>query len=225
MLLPNVFLLLVLLAATAAPSRADQGYRLGLKFAQVAVASQRAQHRVALQCMAAVRNNVLVKTVAVETHPGILLLAESPANVTGRLKGREGFRFSSQDKNLVVASQFSVGVLYGVSALLRPLQDGQAFANRNGCNCPRRKGAARSQINPSPCPTSPLNAVIHHGRGSDEVQLAPKKCTWSGLCLLSQPIYSFHPWRSAENQKSYAHAAGKRFMFNWRRPPHYRDSS
>ncbi|RYY21317.1 MAG: hypothetical protein EOO36_01110 [Cytophagaceae bacterium] len=242
MLLRNV--LLLVLAAPAAPGRADDGYRRWLKYNRLADAGQRAQQRAALPFSTAASNDVvIVKTAAAElprgllgqlvlaraentaAKCGILLSVKSSGSVAGGLRSREEFRIFSRGENLVVASQRSVGVLYGVFALLRQLQNGHAIANLNGRSGSRKKGATHLRMKASPYPTPPLGRVVHQLRGSHGVRPATTKCPWPALYLKSQPSYSYYPCLPAQSGKSYAYAPGKPLIFNWQWPPPYSDSS
>ena len=157
MLLRSLLLLLVLVGA-APLCRADDGYRLWLKYDLVADATQRAQYRAAAQFIASNSANAVAKTAAAElqrglqgllgqavpvvakaesTKHGILLVVDPSANVSGSSNSPDGYRISSQGRNLVVTGKSGAGVLYGVFALLRQLQTGQSIAGLNSSSSPR----------------------------------------------------------------------------------------
>jgi alpha-glucuronidase len=157
MLLRSLLLLLVLVGA-APRCRADDGYRLWLKYDLVADAGQRAQYRAAAQFISSNNSDAVLKTAAAElqrglqgllgqpvplvakgesTKRGILLAIDPSANVLGNPASKEGYRISTQGRNLVVTGGSGAGVLYGVYALLRQLQTGQSLANLNLSSSPR----------------------------------------------------------------------------------------
>ena len=157
MLLRSLLLLLVL-AGTAPLCRADDGYRLWLRYDLVADATQRAQYRAAAQFIASNSADVVAKTAAAElqrglqgllgqpvpvvakaegTRRGIILIVDPTANVSGSSASPDGYRISSQGRNLVVTGKSGAGVLYGVFGLLRQLQTGQSIVGLNSSSSPR----------------------------------------------------------------------------------------
>ncbi|GAB3577504.1 alpha-glucuronidase family glycosyl hydrolase [Hymenobacter daeguensis] len=158
MFLRSLLLLLVFVGAVPL-CRADDGYRLWLKYDLVADAGQRAQYRAAAQFIASNGADAVLKTAAAElqrglqgllgqpvpvvakaeggTKRGILLSIDPSANVSGSSDSREGYRISTRGRNLVVTGRSGAGVLYGVFALLRHLQTGQSVAALNLSSSPR----------------------------------------------------------------------------------------
>jgi alpha-glucuronidase len=158
MLLRSLLLLLVLVGA-AHLCRADDGYRLWLKYDLVADATQRAQYRAAVQFIASNGADAVLKTAATElqrgvqgllgqpvpvvakaegsTKRGILLSIDPSANVSGSSDSRDSYRIATQGRNLLVTGRSGAGVLYGVFALLRQLQTGQSIAALNVSSSPR----------------------------------------------------------------------------------------
>ncbi|MBF9223063.1 alpha-glucuronidase family glycosyl hydrolase [Hymenobacter ruricola] len=153
--------LLLLLAIVAAAPRcvADDGYRLWLKYDLVADATQRAQFRAVAQYIAASGNDVVLKTAAAElqrglqgllgqavpvvaaapvgTQRGVVLTINPTANVFGSSTSRDAYHIAPQGRHLAVTGRSGAGVLYGVFALLRQLQTGQAIANLTLTSSPR----------------------------------------------------------------------------------------
>ncbi|WP_210521808.1 alpha-glucuronidase family glycosyl hydrolase [Hymenobacter terricola] len=154
MLLRSALLLLVFIVA-APCCRADDGYRLWLKYDLIADSPQRAQYRAAAQFIAANGPDAVLKTAAAElqrglqgllgqpvpvveqaangsSKRGILLVVSAAANVPDAARSTEGYRIFAQGRNLVVTGRSGAGVLYGVFALLRQLQTRQPLANLAG---------------------------------------------------------------------------------------------
>lgn len=152
-------LFLLVFVGVVAHCRADDGYRLWLKYDLVANAGQRAQYQAAAQFIASNGSDAVLKTAATElqrglqgllglavpvvanadgsTKRGILLSVDPSANVSGSSGSREGYRISTQGKNVVVTGRSGAGVLYGVFALLRHLQTGQSIDKLNLSSSPR----------------------------------------------------------------------------------------
>ena len=156
-------LFLLILAAAAPRCRADDGYRLWLKYDLMADGPQRAQYRAAAQFIATEGTEPVLKTAATElqrglqgllgqsvpvvgsgssassgsNRRGIVLRVSATANVPGTGIGGEGYRVFSEGKNLVVTGRSGAGVLYGVFALLRQLQTRQSIANLLLTSSPR----------------------------------------------------------------------------------------
>ncbi|MGY3091308.1 alpha-glucuronidase [Hymenobacter sp. UYAg731] len=152
-------LLLWLVIVVAAPRcRADDGYRLWLKYDLLGNAQQRAQYRAGLQFIASSSADGVVKTAATElqrglqgllgqpvpvvaqaadTKRGIRLMVDPSANVSGSSASPDGYRIATQGQQLLVTGRSGAGVLYGVYALLRQLQTGQSIAGLNLSSSPR----------------------------------------------------------------------------------------
>ncbi|MDO7845575.1 alpha-glucuronidase family glycosyl hydrolase [Hymenobacter sp. M29] len=147
-----------MLVAAAPRCVADDGYRLWLKYDLVADAGQRAQYRSAAQFIASNGSDAVLKTATTELQRGlqgllgqpvpllakaesnkrgILLLIDASANVSGSSASRAGFRISTQGRNILVTGRSGAGILYGVFALLRQMQTGQAIASLNISSSPR----------------------------------------------------------------------------------------
>ncbi|WP_201981623.1 alpha-glucuronidase family glycosyl hydrolase [Hymenobacter rubidus] len=158
MLLRSLLLLLVLVGA-APRCRADDGYRLWLKYDLIADAGLRARYRAAAQFIAVEGETEIAKTAAAElqrglqgllgqpvpvvakaaesNRRGIVLSVGPPANVSGSSGSRDGYRISAQGNTLRVVGGSGAGVLYGVFALLRQLQTGQALGGLKLSSSPR----------------------------------------------------------------------------------------
>ncbi|GAA4051779.1 alpha-glucuronidase family glycosyl hydrolase [Hymenobacter glaciei] len=150
---------MLVLAAAAPLCRADDGYRLWLKYDQLGDSPQRTQYRAAAQFIAATGNAEVLKTAAAElqrglqgllgqpvpvvasaagdTRRGIVLAIVPAAKVFGSPASLEGYRISTQGRNLTVMGRSGAGVLYGVYALLRQLQTSQPIAGLNLSSSPR----------------------------------------------------------------------------------------
>jgi alpha-glucuronidase len=154
--------LLLLAFFVAAPRcRADDGYRLWLKYDQLGDAPRRAEYRDAAQFIAATGSDAVLKTAAGElqrglqgllgqavpvlsnvpagnARRGILLETISPTTISGSSQSSaEDYRIFARGPQLVVAGGSGAGVLYGVFALLRQVQTGQPLAGLNVSSHPR----------------------------------------------------------------------------------------
>ncbi|MGI4875457.1 MAG: alpha-glucuronidase family glycosyl hydrolase [Janthinobacterium lividum] len=157
MLLRNVFLLLLLVAA-ARPSRADDGYRLWLKYDRVADAGQRQQYQRAAQFVASTGTTPVLQAAASELQRGlsgllgqpvpvvaaagsrtggIVLRVDAQASAAGQPLKAEGYRISPEKNNLVITGRTDRAVLYGAFALLRQVQTRQPLAGLNTSSNPR----------------------------------------------------------------------------------------
>ncbi|RZK30969.1 MAG: alpha-glucuronidase, partial [Hymenobacter sp.] len=153
-------LLLLLVSIAAMPQcRADDGYRLWLKYDLVREASIRAQYQAAMQGIALQGNTPVLQTAAAELQRGLqgllgqavplatpaglgtkrgIILAISPrAGAVSSPATKEGFRILSQGNNLLITSESGAGVLYGVFALLRQVQTRQPVAQLAMASSPR----------------------------------------------------------------------------------------
>lgn len=153
-------LLLLAFVTVAHRSRADDGYRLWLKYDPIADVAQRNAYRQATQYIVADGNSAVLKTAATELQRGlqgllgqqvpvvakaesgsakrgIILLVAPTANVFEGSASKDSYRLSAQGRNLVVTGRSDAGVLYGVFALLRQLQTRQSLTNLNLASSPR----------------------------------------------------------------------------------------
>ena len=154
MLLRNV-LLLFLLAGVARPSRADDGYRLWLKYDRVAETGLRQQYQAAARFVASPGSTPVLQAAATELGRGLRGLLGEPvlqlAAAGGRTGGivlrvaaagneqlgSEGYRIFSENKNLIISAATDRGVLYGSFALLRQLQTRQPLTGFTASSRPR----------------------------------------------------------------------------------------
>jgi alpha-glucuronidase len=157
MLLRNVFLLLITVAAVA-PVRADDGYRLWLKYDRVADAAARQQYVRSVQFIASagatptlraasgelqrglsglLGQSVPVVAVAGSRTGGIVLRVDAQASAGVQPLKAEGYRIFSEKNNLVVTGRTDRAVLYGAFALLRQVQTRQPLAELNVSSNPR----------------------------------------------------------------------------------------
>jgi alpha-glucuronidase len=158
MLLRNVLLLLVLATATAAPSRADDGYRLWLKYDRVADATARQQYLRNAQFIASpgttptlraasgelqrglsglLGQAVSVVATAGSRTGGVVLRVDAQAGANGQPLKAEGYRIFSEKNNLVITGRTDRAVLYGAFALLRQVQTRQPLSGLNISSNPR----------------------------------------------------------------------------------------
>ena len=157
-MLLRLFLLWLVIVVAAPRCRADDGYRLWLKYDLLGDAQRRAQYRAAMQFIAISSSNEVMKTAALELQRGlqgllgqpvpvaaqaakakrgILLAVDPSASVSGGAASPDGYRIAAQGQQLVVTGRSGAGVLYGVFALLRQLQTGQAIAALHLSSSPR----------------------------------------------------------------------------------------
>ncbi|MVN76720.1 alpha-glucuronidase [Hymenobacter sp. HMF4947] len=158
MLLRNVFLLLLLVVAAASSSRADDGYRLWLKYDRIADAAPRQQYQRAAQFIASSGTTPGVRTAAAELQRGlsgllgqavpvvaaagsrtggIVLRVDAQASAGGQALKPEGYHIFSEKNNLVITGRTDRAVLYGAFALLRQVQTRQPLAGLNVTSNPR----------------------------------------------------------------------------------------
>jgi alpha-glucuronidase len=158
MLLRNVFLLLVLATATAAPTRADDGYRLWLKYDRVADATARQQYVRNTQFIASPGTTPTLRAASGELQRGlsgllgqlvpvvatagsrtggVVLRVDAQASAGGQPLKAEGYRIFSEKNNLVVTGRTDRAVLYGAFALLRQVQTRQPLTGLNTSSNPR----------------------------------------------------------------------------------------
>ena len=146
MLLRSVLLLLLMVLAAAAPGRADDGYRLWLKYDRVADAAQRQQYRRAAQFVASAGSTPTLRAATEELRRGLgglLGQAVPVVPAAGRRTGGivlrvgsagnaalkpEGYHIFTENNNLIITSPTDAGVLYGAFALLRQVQTRKPLA-------------------------------------------------------------------------------------------------
>ena len=152
------FLLLLVFVAASPRSKADDGYRLWRKYDLITDVAQRNAYRQAAQYVAVegstsavlgtaaseLQRGLLAQPVPMVAQPqasstkcGISLIVSPTANVPGIAQTTDGYRISSQGRDVAVTGRSGAGVLYGVSALLRHLQTGQLLANLAQASSPR----------------------------------------------------------------------------------------
>ena len=157
MLLRQVFLLLLLVVA-ARPGRADDGYRLWLKYDRIGEASQRQQYQRAAQFVASPGSTPVLRAAAAELQRGlsgllgqavpvlaaagsrtggVVLRVEALASAGGQPLQPEGYRILAEKQNLVITGRTDRAVLYGAFALLRQVQTRQPLAGLNVASSPR----------------------------------------------------------------------------------------
>jgi alpha-glucuronidase len=158
MLHRNVFLLLLLVVAATLRSRADDGYRLWLKYDRIADAAQRQQYQRAAQFIANSGTTPVLRAAAGElqrglsglfgqTVPvitavgsrtgGIVLRVDAKASANGQPLKPEGYHIFSEKQNLVITGRTDAAVLYGAFALLRQVQTREPLAGLNLTSNPR----------------------------------------------------------------------------------------
>ncbi|WP_151088651.1 alpha-glucuronidase family glycosyl hydrolase [Hymenobacter baengnokdamensis] len=157
MLLRSVFLLLLLVSAVA-PSRADDGYRLWLKYDRIADAPTRQQYQRAAQFIASPGASPVLRAASTELQRGlssllgqavpilaapgtrtggIVLRVDKAARANGQSLKPEGYRIFSEKNNLVITGRTDAAVLYGAFALLRQVQTRQPLAGLSIASNPR----------------------------------------------------------------------------------------
>ncbi|HET9503650.1 MAG TPA: alpha-glucuronidase family glycosyl hydrolase [Hymenobacter sp.] len=158
MLLRNVFLLFVLTVAAAAPTRADDGYRLWLKYDRVADAAARQQYLRSAQFIASPGTSPTLRAASSELQRGlsgllgqavpvvatagsrtggVVLRVDAQASANGQPLKAEGYRIFSEKNNLVITGRTDRAVLYGAFALLRQVQTRQPLAGLSISSNPR----------------------------------------------------------------------------------------
>jgi len=125
-------------------ARADDGYRLWLKYDPIANASQRDAYARAMQFIAVNAATPMVRSATDELRMGLQgLLGKAVPVVTGAgsrtggivlevtpgasVANDEGYRIEKRQNNIVISAKTDAGVLYGTFALLRHLQTGQSI--------------------------------------------------------------------------------------------------
>ncbi|QKG52591.1 alpha-glucuronidase family glycosyl hydrolase [Hymenobacter sp. BRD67] len=157
MLLRSVFLLLLLVSAVA-PSRADDGYRLWLKYDRIADALTRQQYQRAAQFIASPGTSPVLRAASTELQRGLrgllgqavpilaapgtrtgglVLRVDKAARADGQPLKPEGYRIFSEKNNLVITGRTDAAVLYGAFALLRQVQTRQPLAGLTIASNPR----------------------------------------------------------------------------------------
>jgi alpha-glucuronidase len=158
MLHRNVFLLLLLVVAATLRSRADDGYRLWLKYDRIADAAPRQQYQRAAQFIANPGTTPVLRAAAGELQRGlsgllgqavpvvaaagsrtggIVLRVDAKASANGQPLKPEGYHIFSEKQNLVITGLTDAAVLYGAFALLRQVQTRQPLAGLNLTSNPR----------------------------------------------------------------------------------------
>jgi alpha-glucuronidase len=158
MLHRNVFLLLLLVVAATLRSRADDGYRLWLKYDRIADAAPRQQYQRAAQFIANPGTTPVLRAAAGELQRGlsgllgqavpvitavgsrtggIVLRVDAKASANGQPLKPEGYHIFSEKQNLVITGRTDAAVLYGAFALLRQVQTREPLAGLNLTSNPR----------------------------------------------------------------------------------------
>ncbi len=158
MLHRNVFLLLLLVVAATLRSRADDGYRLWLKYDRIADAAPRQQYQRAAQFIANPGTTPVLRAAAGELQRGlsgllgqvvpvvaaagsrtggIVLRVDAKASANGQPLKPEGYHIFSEKQNLVITGRTDAAVLYGAFALLRQVQMRKALVGLNLTSNPR----------------------------------------------------------------------------------------
>ncbi|WP_266365708.1 alpha-glucuronidase family glycosyl hydrolase [Tellurirhabdus rosea] len=149
----NLLFLFVLLSTLC---RADDGYRLWLKYDLIKDAARRAEYAGAAQFIAAADKSPVVQTAAQELQAGLQGLLGKPVAMAPGAGGKtggilltvdantntanaEGYQITRRQNNIVVSAKTPAGVLYGTFALLRHLQTGQSLANLALSSSPKVK--------------------------------------------------------------------------------------
>ncbi|MET4106302.1 alpha-glucuronidase family glycosyl hydrolase [Hymenobacter sp. UYP22] len=147
------FLLLLLVIGLQTGARADDGYRLWLKYDQLPEAGLRKAWLARAKSIHVDKNGgPTLQTAVQELQLGLHGLLGRPVPLGAapggkgsiRLRvaaapglGREGYRISSQNNGLEITAATEVGVLYGCFALLRQVQTGQLPEQLNLSSQPR----------------------------------------------------------------------------------------
>jgi alpha-glucuronidase len=158
MLPRNVFLLLLLVVAATLRSRADDGYRLWLKYDRIADAAPRQQYQRAAQFIANSGTTPVLRAAAGELQRGlsgllgqavpvitavgsrtggIVLRVDAKASANGQPLKPEGYHIFSEKQNLVITGRTDAAVLYGAFALLRQVQTREPLAGLSLTSNPR----------------------------------------------------------------------------------------
>ncbi|MGI4819953.1 MAG: alpha-glucuronidase family glycosyl hydrolase [Janthinobacterium lividum] len=158
MLPRNVFLLLLLVVAATLRSRADDGYRLWLKYDRIADAAPRQQYQRAAQFIVNSGTTPVLRAAASELQRGlsglfgqavpvitavgsrtggIVLRVDAKASANGQPLKPEGYHIFSEKQNLVITGRTDAAVLYGAFALLRQVQTRKPLAGLNLTSNPR----------------------------------------------------------------------------------------
>ncbi len=158
MLLRNVFLLLLCLVAATPRSRADDGYRLWLKYDRVANIAERQAYARALRFVASPGATPVLRAASGELRRGlggllgqpvpvvaaagrrtggVVLRVDAQASAGGQPLKPEGYRIVEEQHNLVITGRTDRAVLYGAFALLRQVQTRQPLAGLDLRSNPR----------------------------------------------------------------------------------------
>lgn len=150
--------LLAALLLLAFGTRADDGYRLWLKYDLITDAAKRDSYVRSAQFIAASGTGAVLKTAAGELQAGLqgllgkqvpivatagsrtggIVLSVSPApNADVQVLNNEGYHIGSRQGNIVITGKTEAAVLYGTFALLRQLQTLQPLANINLSSNPK----------------------------------------------------------------------------------------
>jgi mannonate dehydratase len=146
--------LLFLLTFFASPSKADDGYRLWLKYDLIKEDQQRKEYAAAFHSLAGENGSPVSQSAIKELQSGFkgLLGKTVPfqkASNAGQgsviLKkdtneksiNAEGYHIYRQGKNIVIAAKTDQGLLYGSFAFLRHLQTGQSLAKLDITSSPK----------------------------------------------------------------------------------------
>jgi alpha-glucuronidase len=125
-------------------SQADDGYRLWLKYDLIKDVGKRATYARSAQFIVLNNTSPVLKTAAEELQTGLQGLLGKPVPIVANAGGKtggivlvsnpnlqsindEGYRIINQQNTISITGKTGSGVLYGVFALLRQLQTGQAI--------------------------------------------------------------------------------------------------
>ncbi|GAB3553410.1 alpha-glucuronidase family glycosyl hydrolase [Spirosoma fluminis] len=149
---------IITLLCIAASSRADDGYRLWLKYDLIKDAARRDSYVRSAQFIALSGNSPILKSAAEELQTGLQGLLGKPipviTNISGKTGGivlavtnaadiqqlnNEGYQIGKRQNNIVITSKSDAGALYGAFALLRHLQTRQPIETVSVTSSPKVK--------------------------------------------------------------------------------------
>ena len=148
----NYKLLFLLLFSTFC--RADDGYRLWLKYDLIKDAGQRASYARSTQFIVLNSTSPVLKTAAEELQTGLQGLVGKPVPIVASAGGKtggivltinsnqpqlndEGYQILNRQNTITITGKTDSGVLYGVFALLRHLQTRQSIAQLSLTSSPK----------------------------------------------------------------------------------------
>ena len=154
MFLRTSLLLLCLLITAATSGRADDGYRLWLKYDRLPDAPRK-QYAAAAKFVAVSGQSATLKAAATELQTGLQGLLGQAVPVLQDAKGQtggiilkadaaadaklgsEGYRLHSDKQNIIITGRTDAAVLYGAFALLRQLTTRQPLSGLNSSSAPK----------------------------------------------------------------------------------------